>query len=447
VIAFAKRTVPTGVWDVCAAISVGTAGASLIAEVGAMPWKLLPHLAALFFVGLACHSRLAHDRPPAAQLTAFYLAMAVGGVAGGAFNALAAPLLFNRVLEYPAVLAVSMLIIGTTLGSSRLLVIGAAGAIVAAVGTTFVARWLTDQPVRLMVVGAAVLAVAAAWRQGLVAFAIAAALAASGLSTGTEVVRAERSFYGAMRIEDDETFRTFVHGTTTHGYQFLDPESQQTPTSYYGQTGPLGELMTVLKQDGKLGRVGAVGLGVGTIASYLAPGDKMTYFEIDPTVVKFAQDPSLFTFLSQSKGTINVVVGDGRRTLAESDQRFDVLILDAFSSDSIPVHLLTKEALQLYRSRLAAGGVMAIHISNRYLDLEPVVGAIAADLGLVGIGGHHQASDEEEAAGTTGSDWLVLAQSQADLPNISGANWSPLRTEPHIRMWTDDRADLLAVLQ
>jgi hypothetical protein len=458
VIAFARRTVPIAVWDVCAAISVGAAIASLIGEVGEMPWKLMPHLAALFFVSLACHARLASQRPAAQHLTLFYLAMAVGGVAGGAFNALVAPLVFKQVVEYPAALAISLLIIGYASHTRKFLAISAAGAIAAGVAAKVAGDWLTDQPVRLMVVAAAVLAVAIAWRQGLVAVAIAGTLAVLGLEITDNVIRAERSFYGAMRIETDGTLRTFVHGTTTHGYQFIDQQKQQTPTSYYGPTGPLGELIKALQNNpqrsvqrpeitsGSIGRIGAIGLGVGTIASYTQPDDQLTYFEIDPTVVEFAQDSSLFTYLSGAKGAVDVVVGDGRRTLAESDTKFDLLVLDAFSSDSIPIHLLTKEAFEMYRTKLAPGGVMAVHISNRYLDLEPVVTAIASDLGLIGIGGHHQASEEEETAGTTGSDWLVLTEPTNTLPELTSPLWSPLRSEPNVRMWTDDRADLLDVL-
>jgi spermidine synthase len=447
VIAFSRRTLPVAVWDWATAASVGLALASIVSEPFEFPTKLLPHLACLFFAGLSCHGRLAASRPEANRLTGFYLALSIGGVLGGIFNALVAPLVFTRVFEYPVVLVLVLLVIGLPSGTRKLPYWTIATTALAAAAAVPAAQRLIDHPIRLAAISAAALIIAVVWRAGLVAGGVATAIAVVGvMNSGEAAVRHERSFYGAISVEEDGTFRTLVHGTTTHGYQFIDPAKQTTPTSYYGETGPLGSLLTMLREDGRIGRIGAVGLGVGTIASYLSPTDQLTYFEIDPLIVKLAQDDDLFTYLSDTQGEVDIKLGDGRRSLQLSTQFYDLIVLDAFSSDSIPVHLITQEAFEIYRKRLAPGGVLAVHVSNRYLDLEPVVAKIADNLGMAAVAGHHSANDQEEEAGTTGSDWIVLAEDPATLAPLKDGVWGQTRTEPNIDAWTDSRADLLSVI-
>jgi spermidine synthase len=461
VIAFSRRTVPLVVWDCAAAASVGLALASIVSEPFEFPTKLLPHLASLLFVGLSCHGRLAATRPAASRLTSFYLALSVGGVLGGVFNALVAPLMFKRVFEYPAVLVIALLVIGFATfnnqqareqggplrSTNKIQFVVMACVATASLFAIPLVREQSERPLRLALISAAILTVAVVWRAGLIAAGVATAIAVAGvLSSGAAAIKHERSFYGAISVEEDKTFRTLVHGTTTHGYQFMDLAKQNIPTSYYGETGPLGLLIKTLRADGSIGRIGAVGLGVGTIASHLGPNDQLTYYEIDPLIVRLAQDPKLFTYLADTQGKVEIKLGDGRRSLQLSDQTYDLIVLDAFSSDSIPVHLITQEAFEIYRKRLAPGGVLAVHVSNRYLDLEPVVAQIADNLAMADVAGHHSATDQEEEAGTTSSDWIMLAEDPATLGPLTDGVWGPTRTEPNIDAWTDSRADLLSVI-
>ncbi len=453
IIAFARRTVPVSLRRGLAGIGVAAAATATFVDYAGFPEKLVPHLAALFFTGLACHGHLADRRPSADRLTSFYVALSVGGVAGGAFNALLAPVLFRRVLEYPLMLTAAALLVGLPRGR-RDWTLQLAAAVPVGIAAFVIVRRLSGHPARLALICALIMCVLMIRRLGVVGAVVIACVVAMGVRDATAAaIRYERGFYGAIRVEEtiDEQGRPelhqLVHGTTIHGYQFVDPARRSTPTSYYGPTGPLGQLMTSVRSArGSLGRVGSVGLGVGTIASYLEGGDSLTYYEIDPLIVRIARDPSLFTYLRDAKGPVSVVLGDGRRRLETSTGRYEVLVLDAFSSDAIPVHLLTREAFETYRQRLAPGGLLAVHISNRYLDLEPVVAAIAADLGMAAVAGHHVATEEEEKAGTTGSDWIIVAEDRAALDVLRGSVWSPVRAEPGVRGWTDDRADLLSVL-
>ena len=267
-------------------------------------------------------------------------------------------------------------------------------------------------------------------------------------------VRFERSFYGAFHVDQDDTYRSLIPGPTLHGYQFIHPTKSRIPTSYYGRTGPLGTLLDVRRAAGAgaLGHIGVVGLGVGPIAVSTAPGDDPTYFGIDSRIVHVARDRRLFTFLADARGTVHIVLGDGRRSLAHRlavppDDRFDVLLIDAFTSDAIPVHLLTREAVQLCVDSLAPDGVLAIHISNNYMDLKPVVSAIARDLGLHAMLGAHDATEEEVANGTESSSWIALAKDQVVLNDLRNRkNWTPLKPANRFPAWTDEHIDLLRIL-
>jgi hypothetical protein len=464
VIAFSRFTIPPWALRLFAGAAAGLAASALLVDLVGFPWKLIPDLVALFFIGLACHGRLAEQRPPASKLTSFYVALSVGGVAGGMFNALLAPVIFKRVIEYPVVLIVSALLIGGVMrqrqadGEHSLLKRIDLVSLSIAVPLTFAAisavRWLSSRPVIFAIVVSVLVAVLLAYRRGVLGAVIVATVAVLSVrDMGSAAVRFERSFYGAVSVEEDGEFRSLVHGTTIHGYQFLDPAKRSTPTSYYGEPGAVGQLIRALKstpdsdsQTGQLGDIAVVGLGVGTIASYLEPEDTLTYYEIDPLIVRLAKDRSLFTYLSDTKGSVNIVLGDGRRRLREADSSYRLLALDAFTSDAIPMHLLTVEAFETYVERLAPDGVLAVHVSNRYLDLEPVVAKIGQQLDLSSVVGHFVASDEDEAAGTTSSDWIVLSRSPSALAALKGGIWSPVRTEDSVRAWTDDRSDILSVL-
>ena len=450
IVAFARRGIPEGLRLTLLGLAAGAAAAAWFVDVGSLLVAAGLHLFVLFAVGLACHARLADERPPTAYLTQFYLSLSVGGTVGGALTALLAPLVFKRIVEYPIALVLALVVMSAR---PRVLV-GMAAVPVIAYATVWSARRLETRPVlfalALALVGAAFLVT----RRGA-AFGVVIAVVAvlSHRDVIADTVHFERSFYGAFHVDQDDKYRSLIHGTTLHGYQFLDRAKRSVPTSYYGRTGPLGSLLDSRRAGGPLGRLGVVGLGVGTIATYTAPGDELTYFEIDSRIVRVASDRSLFTFLADARGDVEIVLGDGRRSLARRlaeapDERFDVLMIDAFTSDAIPVHLLTREAVKIYADSLSPGGVLAIHISNNYMDLEPVVAAIARDLGLSALLGAHDATEEELAAGTESSSWIVLTRAATDLDVLrTKPGWSTLTADPGFPSWTDDHIDLLRVLR
>jgi hypothetical protein len=364
----------------------------------------------LFVVCMFCHGELARDRPPPLQLTQFYLCVAAGGALGGALVGLGAPALLPGYFEVE---------IGLVL-------------------VTLAVLWRTLRRSVAWVVA------------GSTAAACAAATAAYRIDDATDrVVAMSRNFYGVVRVRqqgeegDPQAQRTLVHGSILHGQQYLGDATRRRPTSYYVESSGIGRLLRAL--SGRPLEVGIVGLGTGTIAAYGKPGDRYHFFEIDPAVVNVAQ--RYFTYLSDSLAAVQVHLGDGRLLLRNGEaRRFDVLAVDAFSGDSIPVHLLTREAVALYLERLEPDGVIALHVSNRYLDLRPVVGRIAADMGLQWayvedeIGEH---DDPEKAS----SDWILLARERGvlDATLIQEAVRELPGAGPK-RAWTDDYSNIAQVM-
>ncbi|MET0825946.1 MAG: fused MFS/spermidine synthase, partial [Acidimicrobiales bacterium] len=252
---------------------------------------------------------------------------------------------------------------------------------------------------------------------------------------------AERTFFGVHRVFEDEQGRhVLANGTTTHGMQ--DPADPGTPLGYYHPDGPIGDVF-VSAAAAPPRDVAVVGLGSGALAAYGRTGDTFTYYEIDPAVARIASDPTLFSYLSDSAADTDIVLGDGRLSLERTDEIYDVMVLDAFSSDAIPVHLLTAQAVQEYLRHLGADGVLAIHISNRYFDLAPVVGRLAETFGLASVGRLDVPSPEQVDAGHWSSTWVVLAPRAAALAGLTGDHgWGPLPPAEG-RLWTDDYSDLL----
>jgi hypothetical protein len=265
------------------------------------------------------------------------------------------------------------------------------------------------------------------------------------------VIVRSRNFFGMLTVRDNpiEKTRRLQHGATNHGMQLRgpDPQSWRTPTMYYYPTGPIGQVFTAYRETSVVDRVGVVGLGVGSIACYGRPGDDYTFFEINPEIARLAQDPKYFTHLRDCQAAVRVVLGDARRSLANDPSgKFGLLVLDAFSGDAIPVHLLTREAFVLYRDRLAPGGVVAIHVSNRYLDLEPVVAATAKASGLIALSRIETLADvpfEDAKLGRTVSQWMLLARTPEDLsPLTRRFRWRPAAEREKVAAWTDDYSDL-----
>jgi SAM-dependent methyltransferase len=433
------------------------------------------HLAAFVAVCLLCHGELAHLKPPPERLTGFYLAMSVGGVLGGSFNALLAPVLFADVgmVEYPLAVCLAALVRPAVGGPERLRLTGRDAAVLAGfapltaalVGLASVR--LVGEAVRAVSGSASEAAVNTASRLvwfGLPAFAAFAAVrnplryalmlatlfAASWLAPGTDgpTLKLARNFFGALRVSRsaDGEFIRLHHGTTLHGQQRTG-QRPADPLMYYHRRGPVGRLFAKLPAERKR-RVAAVGLGCGAMAAYVEPGQHWTFYEIDPNVVAIARDPALFTFLADARGKVDVALGDARRKLAaEPDGTFDLVVLDAFTSDAIPVHLLTREAFDLYRRKLAPGGVLAVHLSNRYLDLPPLVARVAATLDepFTLKVDDDQASDAERADGKFPSTWAVLFRNPADAGEVAkDAHWQPLTPKPG-PVWRDDYSNLLGV--
>ena len=266
----------------------------------------------------------------------------------------------------------------------------------------------------------------------------------------SNVIQQERTFFGVLRVaERPDVRRTLEHGTTLHGMQSLQPWGANYPLTYYARSGPVGSIFGALQSPRPYGNVGVVGLGVGTLAAYGKPGQDFSYFDIDPAVISIARDERKFTFLSGSKASVRTVIGDGRLKLAkEGNGNYDLLVLDAFSSDSVPVHLITRESMAMYRQKVAADGVIAYHISSRHLRLEPVLARQAQALGLHGMANRDvKLSADEAQRGVTASHWVVMSRSPERLQALTGAaGWHTLRASPETPLWTDDFSNVLSVI-
>jgi hypothetical protein len=432
------------------------------------PWVLFPlHLGGLFLLSLACHGQLADLRPHVSRLTEYYLWIALGGLAGGVFNALLAPALFTGIAEYPIVLVLACLIRRTPDGAKdafpttvrALLLKDALPA--ALLGLFAFGLVRAAQTMRLGVGPEAVglslglpAVVCYLFLMRPVRFALALAalfLAGAWGASQSDVVFASRTYYGLHRVRHEASFNRLYHGPTLHGIQNSDPTARREPLAYYHRSGPAGSLFRALETNGReLGRIGIVGTGVGSLAAYGRAGQRWTFYELDPTVAFLAKDSGYFTFWKDSAASLRMVVGDGRISLTrETDDRYDLLILDAFSSDAVPAHLLTREALQLYLQRLTANGTLAFHISNRFLDLETVVGSLARDAGIEAVSWADLAlSDAQRRAGKLPSHWVVLSADPrlTALLKTSGG-WKPVEPAPGGPVWTDRFSNLLGVFR
>ena len=420
-------------------------------------------LMALLLSAVVCHSRLAEDRPPSSQLTEFYLWIALGGALGGFFNAVVAPLVFRGIVEYPLAIAAACLLrpprrgASTTARSRQLdvLIPVGVGALTVAVGRLAVSAGLAVLAARGVAVALALLVCgvvsARPVRFGL---AIGAVLLAGSVPLGshTNTLYADRTFFGVLRVKADEDahLHLLIHGTTVHGAQSTESSRRLEPLTYYDRRGPVGDVFAHVTAAATTSHVGVIGLGIGTLACYGRTGQHWTFYEIDPAVERVARDPRLFTYLRDCPPTTDVVLGDARLSLTRvSHASFGLIVVDAFNSDSIPVHLITRQALALYLDRLSDGGVIMFNITNRYLDLRSVVGELARNAGLAAIVRddlHTTAADE---AGTKrGSMWVVMARDRADFGNlVDDPRWKPLRARPGARVWTDDFSNLFDALR
>jgi len=421
------------------------------------------HLLMFTAAALICHSELAKDRPASRYLTEFYLWMSVGGVLGGMFNALLAPLVFKQVLEYPLIMLIACALaprVGEQRGFNRWDLVWPAGIGLVTLALIYAIQAAGAEPGRLSTL--AIFAVPALLTYRFVlrpirfGLCLAAILAASAAYVGAHgrVLLVERNFFGVVRVTKDVNakFHQLVHGGTLHGRQRIEPAHACEPLAFYHRTGPAGDAFRLFDSAaGSLpSRVGLIGLGVGALAAYAKPGQAWDFYEIDPAVERIACDPRLFTFMSNcAAAQLRVVLGDARLKLRDTpDGHYGMLVLDAFSSDSIPIHLLTREALRLYCAKLADGGLMAFHVSNRRLDLKPIVASLAADAGLAGCDREDfNIRAEERRDGKEVSEWIVLSRRAELVRQLErDPQWQPL---PVSRgpLWTDDFSNLLTALR
>ncbi len=436
----------------------------------------LPLVAGHFALFAACayllHGELARSRPSDASITSYQLAIAVGGALGGAFNALVAPQLFSRVTEYPLTLALAVLLLPKpppapdprareeallrSVGIEPATVLGPPPAprrarsaglgdalvplVVGALAAALFAAPLRASSPSLVRYGLplALLVVLSLGRRARLALGLMAILAASRFDRS--VLVETRTFYGVLRVEEARGVRRFLHGTTLHGMQFRSPKMRGRPVAYYDTTSPIGEVFRALGTSLDDRRVAVVGLGVGMLAAYARPRQRWTFYELDPEVDRIAR--TWFTWLRDASAPWSVVTGDARLSLRrDASARFGLLALDAFSSDAIPTHLLTREALSLYAARLDARGVLALHITNRHVDLGPVLSALARDAGLIAVTRTGAGFGPE---GPVRSTWVLMARRPDDLGAL--ARWTPLAATSQ-RAWTDDFSNALSALR
>lgn len=420
---------------------------------------VLLHLAAFFVTALVCHGELARRRPAAGHLTIFYLWMSLGGVIGGVAAGLVAPHVFSWIAEYPILIVLSILcrpgLFSASARQSLGIVIGilVLAAIVIIPSLSF-GYSLDDRGFywSLGILLAFALA-AAQWRNPL-AFAGLVMLAFMLYRTYEIDSGRVRSFFGVHRIVDrGDGYRVLQHGTTIHGAERIEdiaagPATRPLPATYYHeQSAMVQAVLAVRARKGGPIRVAVVGLGTGTISCYRAPGDDWTYYEVDPAVVAIARDPSRFTFLSACAPDVPIVLGDARITLRDApDAAFDLILIDAFSSDTIPVHLITREAMASYVDKLAPAGIVAMHISNRYMELTTEVAGIAEANGLIARANFAEDGVDYDAYRYS-SQVVVAARAEADFGALADEEkWIQVRPHPGQRTWTDDYSNIVGAI-
>jgi len=430
----------------------------------ALPYwlNLILHLLAFFLAVMVCHGELAKSRPHTQHLTSFYLIMSFAGMLGGMFNTFVAPFIFNSVYEYPlmiiaalllrpglhsqkisiqAAFPIALLCIGLAVyffsdNLSQTLIYSATNALILLAGLSYTFR---SRPISLALLS------------GVILFFT---LGIQNLMSN--IIFQERSFFGVFSVRQSvlldennqpEKYHELFHGTTKHGAQRLAPHLQTTPLTYYSRPGPMGQLFSVYDQQNKNWKIGTVGLGAGALACYAKPQQQWTQYEIDPLVIDIAKNPKYFTYLKLcSKNTI-FKVGDARLSLKnEPDQKFDLLIMDAFSSDSVPTHLLTREALQLYFKKLKPNGILAFHITNRHLSIKKVISDHVSHLKIAAY--IQEFKPQKEIPLVIATDWVVMAKQAETLAPLRQSrlgNWQKLPLYFDMKPWTDDFTNIIGI--
>ena len=460
VIAFSPRTLLKPEWTLksqaaCILVIVILAVMELVfRKTGPVLITAGANLLTFFITSVICHTELAKRRPAVQGLTEFYLCMSIGGAAGGVFNAIVAPVVFSVDYEYYLALVAACALRAFVGDQEKIGARDIVYPILVGVAVALIAYFLIDSE-----------SVGMAWRIAILlpcalviysfstrplrfSLGVAAVTCAALAVQGTvNVVTVERNFFGINKVKviDDGRKMALIHGTTMHGVQFTDPRLWRTPLAYFARSGPVGQTLSLA---GPRPNVAVVGLGTGALACYRKPGEHWTFFEIDGAVEKLARDVRYFHYLSECGGDTRVVLSDGRLSLnAVSDRKFDLVIVDAFSSDSIPMHLFTKQAVELYLRKLKPGGILLFHISNLYLDLAPVLTTIVQSAGAVGLHQLYAPSPSEMAAGASGSEWMVIAANKDDLAFLAGERRWHRPVAGGGAPWTDDFSNIFQAIK
>ena len=449
------------------------------------------HLANFFLVAMCCHKRLEESRPAADQLTAFYFCISLGGLIGGLFSTLIAPRIFDTIAEYPLALGAACLLRPTgpakpdgTRPAWRHWLLPACLGLAALWMLPTVDAWIkyggldrlsssSDAAATLIgvitprviaytatvLIPCAVLIASLRWRgvQGFALLVTGLTLATTFFGLGRTLHR-ERTFFGVLRVSESLSgqWHVLTHGSTTHGVESMTGSKRLMPTAYYHPTGPVGSLVRTLHAEQHFGRFAVVGLGVGTLAAYCVPGTEADFFEIDDAVIRIAENPAFFGYLTDIRNRPGTAIrthhNDGRLGMAEMpDDSFDLVVVDAFSSDAIPTHLITLEAVEVYAKKCRRHGIVAFHISNRHFDLRPVLADVGASLGMtVGLMQDDLITPADSADGKKPSVWVALTRTPEGFASLVRENpaWQPLHGTPQGPLcWTDDYSSVLGVLR
>ncbi len=425
------------------------------------------HLSAFFLAVMVCHGELARLRPHTQHLTTFYLIMSFAGMLGGMFNTFVAPFIFNAVYEYPLMIIAALLLrpdLKASLSSSRkqwlkqlwlpgLLLIAGFGIYFA---TDDYSQYLDTVGVGLILIAGLTYAfrnqpITLAMLTGVLIFFT---FGLHGLLSHT--LFQERTFFGVLSVRESmltneqglpEKYREFFHGTTKHGAQRLATKDSRTPLTYFSQQGPIGQLFSVFNKVNDNWDIGIVGLGAGTLTCYTKTQQQWAFYELDPHVIEIASNPKYFTYISQCNPKMRMVPGDARLSLEkETDHKFDLFVIDAFSSDSIPTHLLTQEAIKLYFNKIKPDGILALHITNRHLALKKVLSDHAQQLQLSAL--IQEFKPQQELPLVIATDWIVMAKKPETLEPLKESqlgSWQKLPLYFDIKSWTDDFTNIVTI--
>jgi predicted O-methyltransferase YrrM len=432
-----------------------------------LEFVLIPfHLMLFFVVALACHGELAQSRPAKSRLTEYYFLMALGGAVGGIFVTIVSPMLFKNIIEYPVTLFLALLVL-TKFSFDRsqpkrnmwgllwlidllaiLILFVAASKFYGINNGTFTQLLYIFVPSAIIVF---------TFRKNPWRFALAygTLLVAIGLTTNegnNQLVYQSRNFYGSKRIVENEgkTGRAMFHGTTLHGAQYLDAPMQIEPVAYYNRKGPLGDIFDVLSKKEKKLSIAVVGLGTGTVASYVGAGSKVTFYEIDSAIKEIADDKQYFTYLRNIQGDYEIAVGDGRLLLNKSSNgTYDMIFLDAFNSDSVPVHLMTREALSIYKAKIKTDGILVFHITNRFIDLKPVLASHAHHFEMAAVTRYDRITGSENQKDRLSSEYAVLSLKTSAVTNtlLDSYGWKSLGSGVTMSPWTDQYSNVVSLFK